>query len=40
VPPGDWGVRATLELLPNEEPPYDRERIRRRTPVWPLTITA
>lgn len=40
VPPGDWGVQATLELLPNDEPPYDRERIHRRTPVWPLTITA
>ena len=40
VPPGDWGVQATLELLPDEESPYDRERIRRRTPVWPLTITA
>jgi hypothetical protein len=40
VPPGDWGVQATLDLLPDEEPPYDRERIRRRTPVWPLTITA
>jgi len=40
VPPGDWGVQATLELLPDEGPPYDRERIHRRTPVWPLTITA
>jgi len=40
VPPGDWGVQATLELLPDDESSYDRERIRRRTPVWPLTITA
>ena len=39
VPPGDWGVQATLELLPDDERLYDRERIRRRTPVWPLTIT-
>jgi hypothetical protein len=39
VPPGDWGVQATLELLPDDELLYDRERIRRRTPVWPLTIT-
>ena len=40
VPPGDWGVQATLELLPNDESSYDRERTRRRTPVRPLTITA
>jgi hypothetical protein len=40
VPPGDWGVLATLELLPDDESSYDRERTRRRTPVWPLTITA
>ncbi|HEU5386909.1 MAG TPA: hypothetical protein VFV73_13490 [Streptosporangiaceae bacterium] len=40
VPPGEWGVQATLDLMPDEEPPYDRERIQRRTPVRPLTITA
>ena len=40
VPPGDWGVQASLELMPDEEPPYNRERIHRRTPVLPLTITA
>jgi len=40
VPPGDWGVQATLELLPDDESSYDRERTRRRTPVRPLTITA
>jgi hypothetical protein len=39
VPPGEWGVQATLNLMPDEEPPYDRERVRRRTPVLPLTIT-
>jgi hypothetical protein len=40
VPPGGWGVQATLSLMPDQEPPYDRERIHRRTPVLPLTITA
>lgn len=35
VPPGTWGVQATLSLAPDL-----RERIRRRTPVLPLTITA
>lgn len=40
VPPGDWGVRATLRLMPDGDPPYDREHTDRRTPVLPLTITA
>jgi hypothetical protein len=35
VPPGTWGVQATLSLAPDP-----RERIHRRTPVLPLTITA
>ncbi len=34
VPPGTWGVQATLDLVPDSG-----ERIRRRTPVLPLTIT-
>jgi len=38
VPPGEWGIRATLSLMPDGEPPYSRDRIRRRTPVFPLTI--
>jgi hypothetical protein len=40
VPPGDWGVQVTLDLMPGGEPPYNRERILRRTPVRPLEITA
>lgn len=40
VPPGDWGVRTTLRFIADEQPPNDRERARRRTPVMPLTITA
>jgi hypothetical protein len=39
VPPGDWGVQATLSLLADGDAPLGRE-IRRRTPVLPLTITA
>ena len=35
VPPGTWGVQATLDLVPDSG-----ERIRRRTPVLPLIITA
>jgi hypothetical protein len=35
VPPGNWGVQATLSLgSPINDPPS------RRTPVLPLTITA
>jgi len=35
IPPGDWGVQATLTLgSPLRDSP------RRRTPVLPLTITA
>ena len=40
VPPGDWGVQATLSFIPGGEPPYPGERTDRRTPVLPLTITA
>jgi hypothetical protein len=40
VPPGDWGVQATLSLLANADAPLSREQVRRRTPVLPLTITA
>jgi hypothetical protein len=35
IPPGDWGIQATLTLGPH---PCDS--LRRRTPVLPLTITA
>ena len=35
VPPGNWGLQATLDLASGPE-----ERIPRRTPVLPLTITA
>ena len=35
VPPGDWGIQATLTLGP-----HPRDSPRRRTPVLPLTITA
>ena len=35
IPPGDWGVQATLALGP-----HPRDSPRRRTPVLPLTITA
>lgn len=34
VPPGSWGIQVPLDL---EWDPYARER--RRTPVFPLTIT-
>jgi hypothetical protein len=40
VPPGDWGVQATLSFLASADAPLSRERVRRRTPVLPLTITA
>jgi hypothetical protein len=40
VPPGHWGIEATLSLIPDAEPPYGRERIERRTPVLPLEIIA
>jgi hypothetical protein len=39
VPPGDWGVQVTLTLIADTEPPYNHRRVRRRTPVLPLTIT-
>jgi hypothetical protein len=35
IPPGDWGIQATLTLGP-----HPRDSPRRRTPVVPLTITA
>ena len=35
VPPGSWGLQATLDLAPDP-----REHIFRQTPVLPLTITA
>ena len=35
VPPGDWGIQATLTLGP-----HPRDSPRRRTPVLPLTVTA
>jgi hypothetical protein len=35
VPPGSWGIQATLDLASGPE-----ERISRWTPVLPLTITA
>jgi len=40
VPPGDWGVEATLDFLTDADAPLSRERVRGRTPVLPLTITA
>jgi hypothetical protein len=40
VPPGDWGIQATLDLLADADAPLSREQVRRRTPVLPLTITA
>jgi hypothetical protein len=40
VPPGDWGVRVILSLIPDESSPHLLKRVRRRTPVLrPLTIT-
>jgi hypothetical protein len=35
VPPGSWGLQATLAFAVTHQ-----ERIRRRTPVLPLTVTA
>jgi hypothetical protein len=40
VPPGDWGIQATLGFFADPEPPFWPERNRRLTPVLPLTITA
>jgi hypothetical protein len=36
VPPGSWGIQVTLQLTPN---PDVRDRVPRRTPVLPLTVT-
>jgi hypothetical protein len=38
VPPGNWGLQATLDLVPAGSGPEAAERLRRRTPVLPLTI--
>jgi len=35
IPPGDWGIQATLTLGP-----HPRDSPRGRTPILPLTITA
>jgi hypothetical protein len=35
IPPGDWGIQATLTLGP-----HPRDSPHRRTPILPLTITA
>jgi hypothetical protein len=35
IPPGHWGIQATLTLGP-----YPRDSPRRRTPILPLTVTA
>jgi hypothetical protein len=35
IPPGDWGIQATLSLGPDP-----RNVVRRRTPILPLSITA
>ena len=37
VPPGSWGLQATLQLAPDSA---IRVRVPRRTPVLPLTVTA
>jgi hypothetical protein len=37
VPPGSWGIQATLQLIPDAGA---RNRVSRRTPVLPLTVTA
>jgi hypothetical protein len=34
IPPGDWGIQATLSLGP-----HPRDSPRRRTPILPLTVT-
>jgi hypothetical protein len=39
VPPGRWGLQVTLDLAPDPGP-EPAERMPRRTPVLPLTITA
>jgi hypothetical protein len=36
VPPGSWGIEVTLQLTPD---PDVRDRVPRRTPVLPLTVT-
>jgi hypothetical protein len=40
VPPGDWGVQATLSFFADPEPPFGPEHARRLTPVLPLTVIA
>jgi hypothetical protein len=39
VPPGNWGLQATLALVPDPRP-ESGERLLRRTQVLPLTVTA
>ena len=39
VPPGTWGLQATLDLVPAGSGPRPAEWLRRRTPVLPLTVT-
>ena len=34
IPPGEWGIQATLKLVSHPESP------RRRTPIQPLTVIA
>jgi hypothetical protein len=40
VPAGEWGVQATLDLVPAGAGPEPAERRRRRTPVLLLTVTS
>lgn len=40
VPPGSWGLQATLQLAADAGERVPLERIPRRTPVLPLTVIA
>jgi hypothetical protein len=40
VPPGTWGLQATLDLVPADAGPESTGRRRRRTPVLLLTVTS
>ena len=40
VPPGDWGIQATLSFFAGPEPPFRLERGQQLTPVLPLTVIA
>lgn len=35
IPPGEWGIQATLTLGP-----HPRDSLRRRTPILPVAVTA